>query len=74
MLTVAEYAFVAVVGLSLLAVFIYVLLFFGAILIGLFGKKHDPLAEELDQFLDDLLGPDASPWREPERMHGRRHR
>lgn len=74
MLTAVEYALFALVGLSMLAIFIYICLFFVAVLVGLFGRPHDPLAEELDQFLDDLLGPDASPWREPERMHGRRHR
>lgn len=74
MLTVVEYAFVALVALSLLTIFIFVMTFLGAVLIGLFGRKSDPLTEELDQFLEDLLGPNASPWREPERMHGRRHR
>ncbi|MDA8081297.1 MAG: hypothetical protein M0Z96_06760 [Actinomycetota bacterium] len=74
MLTVVEYLFVALVSLSLLSIFIFVMIFLGAVLVGLFGRKSDPLTEELDEFLEDLLGPNASPWREPERMHGRRHR
>ena len=74
MLTVVEYVFVALVTLSLLTIFIFVMIFLGAVLVGLFGKTSDPLTEELDEFLEDLLGPNASPWREPERMHGRRHR
>ncbi len=74
MLTVVEYVFVALVALSLLTIFIFVMTFLGAVLIGLFARKSDPLTEELDQFLEDLLGPNASPWREPERMHDRRHR
>ena len=74
MSTVVGYAFLIAVGVSLLAIFTYLVAFFCAILFAFFGKKRDPLAEELDQFLDDLLGPNASPLREPERMHGRRHR
>ncbi len=75
MSTVVGYIFALAVGLSLLAILLYVVAFFSAIIVGLFGKKHDPLTEELDQFLDDLLGPEASPWHEPERMHhGKRHR
>ncbi len=75
MSTVVGYIFVAAVGLSLLAILLYVVAFVSAILVGLFGRKHDPLTEELDQFLDDLLGPEASPWHEPERTHhGKRHR
>ncbi|NNN18604.1 MAG: hypothetical protein HKL84_01990 [Acidimicrobiaceae bacterium] len=71
---VVEYALVVLVGLSLLTLLAYAVFFIGVIFIGLLYKTRDPLSEELDQFLDDLLGPDASPWHEPERMHGRRHR
>jgi len=74
MLTVVEFIFVTIVSLSLLTIFVFIMMFFSAVIVGLFGKKSNPLAEELDEFLEDLLGPNASPWREPERMHGRRHR
>lgn len=57
-----------------MAIFTYLAFFFIAVLIGLFGRRHDPLTEELDEFLEDLLGPNAAPWREPERLHGRRRR
>ncbi|TAN22422.1 MAG: hypothetical protein EPN30_08785 [Actinomycetota bacterium] len=74
MLTVVEYSLAFLVGVSLLTLLTYAAFFLSVIFIGLFSKPRDPLADELDEFLDDLLGPNASPWREPERMHGKRHR
>ena len=74
MLTAVEYALAILVSVSLLVLLAYAAFFLSVIFIGLFSKCRDPLTEELDEFLDGLLGPNASPWREPERLHGKRHR